>query len=116
MEEHFWTKEFPGAITVCDREGKIIEMNDKSAKTFSSDGGYKLLGQNVMECHPEPARTQLQGMMEHETSNVYMIQKNGIKKLIYQCPVYQEGVYSGFIEMALELPENMLFFDRDKKK
>jgi len=26
MAEHLWVKEFPGAMTVCDREGIIIEM------------------------------------------------------------------------------------------
>jgi len=32
MAEHSWVQEFPGAITVCDRDGIILEMNDKSAK------------------------------------------------------------------------------------
>jgi len=31
MSEHDWMKEFPAAITVCDANGIILEMNDKSA-------------------------------------------------------------------------------------
>ena len=42
MTDHAWIKEFPAAITVCDVEGIILEMNDKAAKTFESDGGYDL--------------------------------------------------------------------------
>jgi len=40
------------------------------------------------------------------------IEKNGIKKLIYQTPWYQDGQYSGFIEMALEIPFQMPHFVR----
>ena len=39
MTDHAWIKEFPAAITVCDAEGIILEMNDKAAKTFEKDGG-----------------------------------------------------------------------------
>src|SRR6266496_1219850 len=31
MSEHDWINEFPAAITVCDANGIILEMNDKSA-------------------------------------------------------------------------------------
>ena len=51
-----WLKELPIAITVCDKDGIILEMNDKSAKTFESDGGYALIGSNVLDCHPAAAR------------------------------------------------------------
>ena len=31
MDEHKWVQEFSGAITVCDPEGVILEMNDQAA-------------------------------------------------------------------------------------
>ena len=37
--DHSWVKEFPGAVTVCDTDGIITEMNDKAAKVFEADGG-----------------------------------------------------------------------------
>ena len=52
-----WTKEFPGAVTVCDRHGVITQMNDKSARTFEADGGRALVGTNLLGCHPEPSRS-----------------------------------------------------------
>jgi len=112
MAEHSWVQEFPGAITVCDRDGIILEMNDKSAKVFEEDGGRQLIGANLLDCHPEPARIKLEELMEMQQANVYTIEKNGVKKLIYQTPWYQDGRYSGFIEMALEIPFQMPHFVR----
>ena len=112
MAEHSWAKEFSGAITVCDRDGIILEMNDKSAKVFEEDGGKQLIGTNLLDCHPEPARIKLEKLMETQQVNVYTIEKNGVKKLIYQTPWYQDGKYSGFIEMALEIPFQMPHFVR----
>lgn len=107
-----WTKEINFAITVCDKDGIITFMNDKAIKTFEKDGGTKLIGTNVLDCHPEPSRTQLSGMLKTETKNVYTIEKNGVKKLIYQTPYYENNEYKGFVEMSLELPEAMENFVR----
>ena len=30
-KENAWIKEFPAAVTVCDPDGIILEMNDKAA-------------------------------------------------------------------------------------
>ena len=74
-----YMKELNVAITVCDKEGKILQMNDKSQKTNHGD----LVGQNVLDCHPEPARRKLMRLMEEHATNAYTIEKNGVKKLIY---------------------------------
>lgn len=100
-------KESGVAVTVCDREGKIIDMNDKSRNTYLKSGGAALIGKNLLDCHPEPARSMLAGMLEDPSTNAYTIEKNGVKKLIYQMPWYENGVYMGFIELALEIPFEM---------
>src|SRR5512136_3022603 len=110
--DHSWVKEFPGAVTVCDPDGIIIEMNDKAANVFEEDGGRLLLGKNVLDCHPEPARSELIGLMQAQKRNIYTIEKNGIKKLIYQSPWYHEGQYAGFIEISIEIPFEMPHFIR----
>ena len=109
-----WVKEFPGAVTVCDAEGRIVEMNEKSREVFAADGGAKLLGANVLDCHPEPSRSRLKAMMDDRRENVYTIQKNGRKKLIYQTPWYKDGAYAGFVELSLEIAWDLPHFNRDR--
>jgi len=113
MADHAWVKEFPAAVTVCDTEGRIIEMNRRSAEGFAADGGAGLVGTNVLDCHPEPSRSKLRKMMDERRANVYTIKKKGKKKLIYQSPWFKDGVYAGFVELSLEVPWDMPHFDRD---
>jgi transcriptional regulator with PAS, ATPase and Fis domain len=107
-----WIKEFPAAVTVCDAEGIILEMNDKAAKTFESDSGYALIGKNMLDCHPDSARTKTEHLLAAKEKNVYTIEKNDIKKLIYQSPWYKDGKYAGFVELSLEIPFEMPHFVR----
>jgi hypothetical protein len=109
-----WVREFEGSVTVCDPEGRILEMNGQSRVVFAADGGEKLIGANVLDCHPEPGRSKLKKMMRERRSNIYTIQKNGRKKLIYQAPWYRDGAYAGFVELALEIPWDLPHFNRDK--
>jgi len=112
MSEHTWIKEFPAAMTICDPEGVILEMNDRAAKTFEKDGGYGLVGLNMLDCHPEPARSKTERLLAAREKNIYTIEKNGVKKLIYQSPWYQAGQYAGFVELSLEIPFEMEHFVR----
>jgi transcriptional regulator with PAS, ATPase and Fis domain len=112
MANHDWVREFPGAITVCDPDGIILEMNDKSAKMFEDDGGRALIGKNLLDCHPEAARAKLEQLMRAQQANVYTIEKKGVKKLIYQAPWTKDGVYGGLIELSLEIPFEMPHFIR----
>ncbi len=116
MDNHRWVQEFSGAITVCDPQGIVLEMNDQAEEMFKEWGGKKLLGSNLYDCHPEPARTKLKLLMEKKQENIYTVEKNGIKRLIYQTPWYINGVYSGFVEIALILPASMPHFTRESSK
>ncbi len=112
MSEHAWIKEFPGAITVCNADGIILEMNDKAARTFEKEGSANLVGKNMLDCHPEPSRSKAERLLAAHEKNVYTIEKNGIKKLIYQSPWYKDGKYSGFVEVSLEIPFELPHFIR----
>jgi transcriptional regulator with PAS, ATPase and Fis domain len=113
MNSEQWVREFPAAITVCDSKGVLLAMNDKAVSTFEADGGAALIGTNLVDCHPEPSRTQVVEMLKSGSPNVYTVQKGGIKKLIYQSPWFIDGKYSGFVELSLPIPELMQHFDRD---
>ena len=112
MEKINWIKQFNEAITICNENGIIVEMNDKAIKSFEKDGGEKLLGTNVLDCHPEPSKTILKDLMQNKKTNIYTIEKNGVKKLIYQGPVYDGKDYRGIIEVVIEIPFDMPHFIR----
>ena len=112
MNEHDWIKEFPAAVTVCDPQGVILAMNDKAALTYEKDGGYDLIGRNMLDCHPEQARIKTEKLLADREKNVYTIEKNGFKKLIYQSPWFKDGDYAGIVEISLEIPFEMPHFLR----
>jgi transcriptional regulator with PAS, ATPase and Fis domain len=110
MTNHAWVKEFPGSIFVCDPQGILLEMNDRAAE---QEDGQELIGSNILDCHPEPARTKFKQLLESGQPNIYTIEKKGKRKLIYQTPWYRDGKYAGFIELGLEIPERMPHFIRE---
>lgn len=108
MPKGMWIEEFPVAVTVCDRRGKALEMNRSAAKVF----GKRLVGKDLLACHPEPARTKLRCLLRSGRPNVYTIEKKGRKKLIYQGPWYRQGRFSGLVELSIVLPEKVPHFKR----
>jgi transcriptional regulator with PAS, ATPase and Fis domain len=108
-----WSDEFEGALTICDLEGIITYMNEISKKQFAKYGGGALVGTNLLDCHPEPSPTKLLGQLKNPVTNTYTIEKDGIKKIIHQSPLYENGVFSGVIEMSFVIPPEMPHFIRD---
>lgn len=112
-----WSDELPFvAITVCDKEGKIIDMNRRSIATYEKDGGKALIGKNLMDCHPERAKQIISRLMSEGKTNAYTIEKEGLRKLIYQSPWYENGEFAGLVEMSIVLPETMPHYVRTPKK
>lgn len=107
-----WFDEFPGSITVCDPYGFIVYLNAKAAVTYAADGGFQLIGTNLLDCHPAPDRAKLQQLMDSRQKNVYTIEKNGVNKMIYQSPWFEGTQYRGFVELSLEIPLDLPHFIR----
>ena len=113
MEKSQWVQDFPASITVCDAKGVILEMNEGSVKEFENYGGLALIGKSLLDCHNPASCAKLDAMLANEQPNVYTIQKNGKRKLVYQHPWYKDGMYAGFVEIILALPEEISQFNRD---
>ena len=107
-----WKKEFSAAITVCDKNGLILDMNDKAADTFQDYGGRELIGKNLFDCHSPESADKIRRQMSAGLSNTYTIEKNGIKKLIFQSPWYDNGEVNGLVEISIVLPDEMPHFVR----
>lgn len=108
-----WTNHIAIAITVTDADGIITEMNPASIATFATDGGAELIGSDVLACHPEPSRTKLASMFKDHRPNHYTIRKKGQKKIIHQLPLFKDGVFGGYVEISIPLPDHLPHFDRD---
>ncbi|WP_204273683.1 transcriptional regulator [Draconibacterium mangrovi] len=99
-----WMDAFGGAITVCNTEGIIVYMNDFSIRQFEKYGGEKLLGTNLLDCHPEPSKTKLREMLATPTENTYTTEKDGVTKVVTQKPWMENGKFCGVVELSFELP------------
>lgn len=113
MPSENWTDLASIAITVADADGMITEMNPTSIATFAADGGAKLIGTDVLACHPEPSRTKLAAMYQEHQPNHYTIRKNGQKKIIHQLPLMKDGKFCGYVEISIPIPDQLPHFDRD---
>ena len=102
-----WTDEFSGAITVCDKEGIVVYMNDRSKMQFAKSDEGILVGKSLIDCHPEPARSLLLQMLAKPTPNSYTIEKRGIHKMIHQTPWIENGEFRGVVELSFEIQEQL---------
>jgi hypothetical protein len=107
-----WAKNLNCAITVSDVNGIIIYMNDKSGKTFEKWGGLALIGKSMYNCHSPKSQETIKRLMNNGETNVYTIEKAGVKKMIYQTPWYKDGKVAGMVELSLEIPFELPHFVR----
>ena len=105
-----WAKEVDFAITISDINDNIIYMNDKSNATFPD----LKIGDNMQNCHSQKSNEIINQIKNNNITNTYTVQKDGIKKLIYQTPWYKNNIVAGIIELSFVLPENMPHHNRDK--
>jgi transcriptional regulator with PAS, ATPase and Fis domain len=107
-----WLEGIDVAATVCDRQGICLYLNQRAAQAFAKHGGQALVGKNLLDCHPEPARSRFAAQLATPTPNSYTIEKDGVRKLIHQIPWHKDGVFSGVVELGFPLPESLPHFVR----
>ena len=107
-----WAEGTHCAITVCDLEGKVIFMNERSKATFDKEG-HTMLGKNLMPCHSEKSQEKIRHMIATDTVNCYTIDKQGVKKMIYQTPWHDSlGNVGGMVEISMIIPNEMPHYVR----
>lgn len=98
------------AITVCDKEGNVLYMNDSSI-----DVNGDVRGQNLFGCHNERSSKIIRHLLADKATNAYTILKKGKRKLIYQTPWYEDDAkqeVGGLVELSIILPDEMPHYDR----
>lgn len=105
-----WAKEMNCAVTVCDNDGIILYMNDKAKETFARHGD--LIGKSLIPCHNERSREIIADLLASGGSNSYTIEKNGVRKMIYQTAWREDGKVAGLVEISMVIPEDMPHYVR----
>ena len=112
-EDLAWFEELPCAVTVCAKDYRILFLNARAAEVNAQDGGKDLVGKSLLDCHPPKARAKLRKVMASGRPNVYTIEKNGVRKMIYQAHWRRNGRIAGLVEITFELPRKIPHFVRD---
>jgi transcriptional regulator with PAS, ATPase and Fis domain len=107
-----WIEKLDGNVIVSDAQGRIIYMNERALKQYEKDGGSSLIGKDLLECHSESSRKKIMEIMTTGQKNVYTIEKQGQKKIIYQTPWFADGEFRGIVELSLAIPAEMPHFAR----
>lgn len=105
-----WADEMNCAVTVCNTEGVILYMNEKAKRTFAKHGD--LVGKNLFGCHSRQSQTKIHDLLETGGVNAYTIEKDGVRKMIYQTAWKQDGVIGGLVEISMEIPGEMPHYVR----
>jgi hypothetical protein len=113
MEIRDWAEGFPGAVTLADKEGKIVYMNAASRKGFAKSGGGDLVGRNLSSCHKPASTEKIAAIIATGVPNAYTIEKGGVHKLIYQAPWTEGATTLGIVEISFEIPADMPHHIRD---
>ena len=108
-----WLNGIPVAITVSDCDGNILEMNEASSKVFEKYGGKELIGKKLENYHKHSSIDIMHRLLsENGATNVYTIEKNGQKKMIFQTAWKQDGETAGLIEFSFVIPMDMPHYIR----
>ena len=109
-----WVTGFPGAVTVSDADHRVVFMNHAAADTWKSKGGMALVGEDLLDCHNDRSRAIIEELLSSGGTNVYTVEKNGVRKLIYQSAWKDpSGAVAGLVEISLVLPDEMPHFVRE---
>ena len=105
-----WARGLDCSITVCDREGVIIYMNDKAVEQYRKHGN--LIGKNLFACHGERSSDIIRSLLENGGSRCYTIEKQGVHKLIFQSAWTVDGKVAGLCEISIITPDAMPHYIR----
>ena len=102
-----WLEKLPCSVMICDKNYKILYMNEMSAKDHAKDGGKKMVGTDLMDCHPLEAQAKMRKMLTSAQPNVYTMQWKKKKKLVYQCQWKRGRSVGGLFQLVFKIPEDI---------
>ncbi len=112
MENNFeWAEGMACAVTAADAEGVIRYMNRRAREQYKKHGD--LIGRSLFDCHGERAAGIIRRLLAEGGTNAYTIEKEGVRKMIYQTAVTDdEGRVTGIVEVSMVIPEKLPHYVR----
>ena len=107
MDFSCWNDELDCAVTVCDTEGAVLYQNGRSREV---NGDVR--GKSLIPCHNERSRAIIRRLLDEGGRNAYTIEKNGVRKFIYQTVWRRAGRIGGLVEYSMEIPAEMPHYVR----
>ena len=107
-----WAKEIDATLIVSNKDGIIIEMNDKAKKVFAENTD-KLIGSKLLDCHPAWARPKVEKLMEEKKPSSYTTETREGKNFVYHTPWFEGDRYQGLVELVVPIPKNLPNIVRD---
>ena len=104
---YHWAEELGCAVTVCDTEGIVVYQN---ARSVGVNGDMR--GRSLIPCHNERSREIIRQLLATAGTNAYTIEKQGIRKMIYQTVWKEAGEVRGLVEISMEIPDQMPHYVR----
>lgn len=106
-----WAKELGCSITVCDKDGVIVYMNDPAIEQYSKRGN--LIGKNLFDCHGARSREIIRSLLASGGTNSYTIEKKGVHKMIFQSAWKENGEVAGLCEISMVIPAELPHYVRE---
>lgn len=112
MENNFdWAEGMAYAVTAADAEGVITYMNRRAREQYKKHGN--LVGKSLYDCHGERAATIIRRLLTEGGTNAYTIEKEGLRKMIYQTAVTAaDGRVEGIVEVSMVIPGELPHYVR----
>lgn len=91
------------AVVICNLEHEIIYMNPAAIENYSKQGGDKLIGQNIMNCHNAESREKMRQVVvwfsaSSDHNLVYTFYNEKQNKDVYMVALRSEGKLIGYYE------------------
>ena len=111
MNNFDWAEGMACAVTAADAEGVITYMNRRAREQYKKHGD--LMGKSLYDCHGERAAGIIRRLLAEGGTNAYTIEKNGVRKMIYQTACTgADGRVEGIVEVSMVIPEELPHYVR----
>jgi hypothetical protein len=103
------------AVTIADQDFQISFMNDRATAFYAKDGGAKLIGRNLLDCHRDEHKTVIRAAYARYragdlTPTRYHSQKEaGALESIVHIPLMVEGQFRGIAELIWNERADLVF-------